>query len=241
MRPRPHRLVALALAGRSRPALDGASRRSRPRHPPPGAAGSWEGWAKLTNDWPGQVCRYDGGPGAPSVRLELTVRGGALQGSVAIDLPAEPGVGLPAAAQALRDRRGDPGRRHRVLHRRGRQRVDARRCGGTTACSRACSPGARAGPSSRSPRASRVRTASGRRRGSTARCGCSAAAKRPGRRRPPPRRPPWRRRVSRRRSRPRGPAVTSATWVSSSAPTWSRSACSTGRTSSARAARTPGS
>lgn len=94
MRPRPHRLVALALAAAL--ALPSAGFAQEPAAPPaPGAAGSWEGWARLTNDWAGQVCRYEGGPGAPSVRLELTVVEGQLRGSVAIDLPAEPGSGCP--------------------------------------------------------------------------------------------------------------------------------------------------
>ncbi len=61
----------------------------------PGLAGSWDGSARLTNDWPGLTCRYEAGPDATSVRLELTSDGGALHGSVAIDLPAEPGSGCP--------------------------------------------------------------------------------------------------------------------------------------------------
>jgi len=94
MRPRPHRLVALALAAAL--ALPPAAFAQEPAAPPgPSAAGSWEGWAKLTNDWPGQVCRYDGGPGATSVRLELTLVEGQLKGSAAIDLPAEPASGCP--------------------------------------------------------------------------------------------------------------------------------------------------
>jgi hypothetical protein len=94
MRPRSHRLVALALAAAL--ALPPAGFAQEPAVPSgPSAAGSWEGWARLTNDWPGQMCRYDGGPGATSVRLELTVVEGQLRGSVAIDLPAEPGSGCP--------------------------------------------------------------------------------------------------------------------------------------------------
>jgi len=94
MQPHSHRLVALALAAAL--ALPPAGLAQEPAAPSgPSAAGSWEGWAKLTNDWPGQVCRYDGGPGAPSVRLELTVVEGQLRGSVAIDLPAETGSGCP--------------------------------------------------------------------------------------------------------------------------------------------------
>jgi len=94
MRLRPHRLVALALAAAL--ALPPAGVAQEPAAPSgPSSAGSWEGWAKLTNDWPGQSCRYEGGPGATSVRLELTVVEGQLKGSVAIDLPAEPGSGCP--------------------------------------------------------------------------------------------------------------------------------------------------
>jgi hypothetical protein len=62
---------------------------------PAGLAGSWEGSARLTNDWPGLACRYEAGPEATSVRLELTSEGGALHGSVAIDLAAEAGSGCP--------------------------------------------------------------------------------------------------------------------------------------------------
>jgi hypothetical protein len=60
-----------------------------------GIGGAWEGWAKLTNDWPGEPCRYEGGPEATSVRLELAASGGQLKGSVAIDLPVEPGSACP--------------------------------------------------------------------------------------------------------------------------------------------------
>ena len=47
-------------------------------------------WARAED-----VVSDDGGPGAPSVRLELTAVEGQLQGSVAIDLPAEPGTPCP--------------------------------------------------------------------------------------------------------------------------------------------------
>jgi hypothetical protein len=93
MRDRPRRLVALALA--SALAVPGAGLAQPAAPAAPLAAGSWEGWAKLTNDWPGQVCRYEGGPAATSVRLELTLVEGELKGSVAIDLPAEPASGCP--------------------------------------------------------------------------------------------------------------------------------------------------
>jgi hypothetical protein len=69
-----------------------------PATAPPGSsslAGSWEGWAKLTNDWPGLACRYEGGPDTTSVRVELSDTEGRLKGSVAIDVPAEAGSGCP--------------------------------------------------------------------------------------------------------------------------------------------------
>ena len=94
MRPVSHRFVVLGLIAAL--AVPGASLAQEPPAPPgPSSAGSWEGWAKLTNDWPGQACRYDGVQGTTSVRLELTAAEGQLRGSVAIDLPAEPGSGCP--------------------------------------------------------------------------------------------------------------------------------------------------
>lgn len=94
MRPRSHRLVAVALAGTL--ALPATGLAQEPAAPAAtGVAGSWEGWAKLTSDWPGQACRYDAGTEATPVRLELAGEGGSLKGSVAIDLPAEPGSGCP--------------------------------------------------------------------------------------------------------------------------------------------------
>jgi len=66
-----------------------------PASPAAGLASTWEGWAKLTNDWPGLACRYEGSPQATSVRLELGDADGQLKGSIAIDLPAEPGSGCP--------------------------------------------------------------------------------------------------------------------------------------------------
>ena len=94
MRLRPYRVVALALAGAL--ALPGAGFAQEPEAPAgAGLAGSWEGWAKLANDWPGPACRYEGGPDATSVRLELGAEGGRLKGSVALDLTAEPGSGCP--------------------------------------------------------------------------------------------------------------------------------------------------
>jgi len=91
---RSRRLVGLALAGSL--ALPPTGLAQEPAAPPPaGATGSWVGWARLTNDWPGQLCRYDAGTEATSVRLELAAGAHSLQGSVAIDLPAEQGSGCP--------------------------------------------------------------------------------------------------------------------------------------------------
>lgn len=75
---------AAAQEAEAPPAADGS-----------GVGGSWAGWAKLVNDWPGDRCRYEGGPAADSVHLELSPSGAGLKGSVAIDLPAEPGSTCP--------------------------------------------------------------------------------------------------------------------------------------------------
>jgi hypothetical protein len=60
-----------------------------------GLAGDWEGWARLTNDWPDHPCRYEGAKDQVSVQMELSSREGRLQGSVAIDLPPAEGSGCP--------------------------------------------------------------------------------------------------------------------------------------------------
>lgn len=91
---RSRRLVALALAGALALPTTGLAQEPAAAAPD-GAAGSWVGWARLTNDWPGQVCRYDAGTEATPVRLELAPGAGSLEGSVAIDLPAEQGSGCP--------------------------------------------------------------------------------------------------------------------------------------------------
>jgi hypothetical protein len=94
MRPTSRRVAALVLAGAFALPEAGLAQEP-PAAAAPGLAGSWEGWAKLANDWPGLACRYEGGPNATSVRLELGAEAGLLKGSVAIDLPAEPGSGCP--------------------------------------------------------------------------------------------------------------------------------------------------
>jgi hypothetical protein len=97
MRSLSRRITAWAVtAALALPAGVGAQEKAAPSGPPDaGPAGSWVGWAKLVNDWPGLACRYEGGPSAETVRLELTADGTNLTGSAAIDLPAEPGSGCP--------------------------------------------------------------------------------------------------------------------------------------------------
>jgi hypothetical protein len=94
----PSRSPVLLLAGML--AFPAGAPAQQPAGSPPaaavtGLAGSWEGWAKLSNDWPGLACRYDGGAGATSVRLELSGEQATLHGSVAIDLPAVEASGCP--------------------------------------------------------------------------------------------------------------------------------------------------
>ena len=57
--------------------------------------GSWSGWAKLTNDWPGLACHYEPAGDEPTVHLELAAAEPGLRGSVAIDIPAAPGSACP--------------------------------------------------------------------------------------------------------------------------------------------------
>ncbi len=121
----PRRLVALALVASL--ALPGAGSAQDPPPAPagPSAVGSWEGWARLTNDWPGSACRYDGGPTSPSVRLELTLAEGLLRGSVAIDLAAETGTSCPPLRKRYGIAQATQGGGHGLLHRLGWKRVDA--------------------------------------------------------------------------------------------------------------------
>jgi hypothetical protein len=98
MRPLSGRVTALVLAGALALPEAGLAQGS-PAPAVSDLAGSWEGWARLTNDWPGLACRYEGGPEATSVRLELGTEAGLLKGSVALDLAAEPGSGCPPLRQ----------------------------------------------------------------------------------------------------------------------------------------------
>ncbi len=58
-------------------------------------AGSWSGGARLTNDWPGLVCVYDGSKAPGSVKLELVRAADKLGGTILIDIAAAPGSGCP--------------------------------------------------------------------------------------------------------------------------------------------------
>jgi len=92
MRPRVRRsgaffialLLALPPVGSSQAPSEGS-----------GITGNWTGFARLTNDWPGHLCRYEGSNEEASVRLEISSVDGRLQGSVAIDLPPADGSGCP--------------------------------------------------------------------------------------------------------------------------------------------------
>ncbi|HUL78105.1 MAG TPA: hypothetical protein VL691_12650 [Vicinamibacteria bacterium] len=96
MRDRRYRVLILVLCTTLAWPRSGLAQEPLPSGPSGGGlAGSWVGWAKLTNDWPGLTCRYDGAADADSVRLELTAEGALLKGSLAIDLPAETGSSCP--------------------------------------------------------------------------------------------------------------------------------------------------
>ena len=155
---RSRRLVALALAGALALPTAGPRPGAGRAAAPAGAAGSWVGWARLTNDWPGQLCRYDAGTEATSVRLELAAGSDSLAGLGRDRPPGRAGLGLPPAAQALHDRRGRPRARGRCpswtpAATSGRSRL---RRGGTVL--QGLLAWRQGGPSSRSPRASRART-----------------------------------------------------------------------------------
>lgn len=92
-RHRGRRLIAVLLAsGLLQP---GDALRAQETASPPDAAGSWEGWAKLTSEWNGSVCRYETDPPAVAVRLELRGDSGTLQGSLALDIAAAAGSSCP--------------------------------------------------------------------------------------------------------------------------------------------------
>jgi hypothetical protein len=58
-------------------------------------AGSWSGWARLTNDWPGLACVYDGSAAPGSVKMELTGAGDKLGGTILFEIAPAAGSGCP--------------------------------------------------------------------------------------------------------------------------------------------------
>jgi hypothetical protein len=58
-------------------------------------AGSWIGWGRLTNDWPGLTCVYDGSAAPGSVKMELTGAGDKLGGTILFEIPPAAGSGCP--------------------------------------------------------------------------------------------------------------------------------------------------
>lgn len=61
----------------------------------PDFAGTWSGGGRLTNDWPGLVCVYDGSATLGSVKLELVRAGDKLGGTILLDIAAAAGSGCP--------------------------------------------------------------------------------------------------------------------------------------------------
>jgi len=58
-------------------------------------AGTWSGWGRLTNDWPGLVCVYDGSALPGSVKLEIVRAADKLGGTILIEIPPAAGSGCP--------------------------------------------------------------------------------------------------------------------------------------------------
>jgi hypothetical protein len=89
--------LALALARPDAGLAQEAARTTRQAAAPraPVFAGSFEGWATLSNDDPSAPCRYEGTAATTSVRLELGA-GKSTAGSIAIDMPAPEGGSCPA-------------------------------------------------------------------------------------------------------------------------------------------------
>jgi hypothetical protein len=89
--------LALGVGTRPSPAQEPPQPQQRQKTTPqtPPFAGSFEGWATLSNDDPAAACRYEGTPGTPSVHLEFG-GGKTIAGSIAIDMPAPAGsAGCP--------------------------------------------------------------------------------------------------------------------------------------------------
>ncbi len=58
-------------------------------------AGSWSGWGRLTNDWPGLACVYDGSAAPGSVKMELARAGDTFGGTILFEFAPAPGSGCP--------------------------------------------------------------------------------------------------------------------------------------------------
>ena len=58
-------------------------------------AGSWTGWGRLTNEWPGLTCVYDGSAAPGSVKMELTRARDKLGGTILFEIPPAAGSGCP--------------------------------------------------------------------------------------------------------------------------------------------------
>jgi hypothetical protein len=61
----------------------------------PDFTGSWSGWARLTNDWPGLACTYDGSATPGSLKLDLAKEGDALKGTLSLEVAPAAGSGCP--------------------------------------------------------------------------------------------------------------------------------------------------
>jgi hypothetical protein len=58
-------------------------------------SGAWSGWGRLTNDWPGLACVYDGSGTPGSVKLDLKQSGTSFGGTILLDVAPAPGSGCP--------------------------------------------------------------------------------------------------------------------------------------------------
>ena len=183
MRRSPHRSRRLLAPRRgARPAVAAALRAaSRAAPASPSAAGSWEGWAKLTNDWPGADLPLRGQAGTPVGAARAERRGGGRRARSPSTCRPSRARAARRCASATRSPRLSQGPGTRLVHRLGRQRVDAR-----AARERRAAPGparlaAGRARRSRSPRASRARRPApadaAERRGAAARGGEAAAAR----------------------------------------------------------------
>ncbi len=57
--------------------------------------GAWSGWGRLTNDWPGLSCSYDGSAVPGSVKLDLKQSGTTFGGTILLDIAPAAGSGCP--------------------------------------------------------------------------------------------------------------------------------------------------